>query len=81
MSDRRYRDLKRTLATLADQYGASVAITPTWGGHFRATFAVGDRKAHAILAATPSDWRNARNDRTLVRRVLRTANDNNGRTS
>jgi hypothetical protein len=61
MSDRRHRDLKRTFAALADRYGASVALSPTKGGHLRASFAVGDRTAHVVVAATPGDWRNGRN--------------------
>jgi hypothetical protein len=81
MSDRRQRDLKRTLTTLADQYGASVKLSTTGSCHIRATFAVGARKANVVLAATPSDWRNGRNNIALARRALRAASDNNGRTS
>jgi hypothetical protein len=73
MSDRRHRDLKRTLTSLAAEHGGSVELTQTRGGHLRARFAVGGRSTDIIMAATPSDWRNGRNTKSLVRRVLRVA--------
>jgi hypothetical protein len=67
----RLRDLKRSLATVADEHGASVKMSITGGGHIRATFAVdGVRKADIIMASTPSNWRNGRNNEATVRRVL-----------
>jgi hypothetical protein len=73
MCDRRQRDMKRVLTSLAAEHGASVKLGTTNGGHVRATFVVGAKRADIIVAATPSDWRASRNNRALVRRVLRAA--------
>jgi hypothetical protein len=71
MCDRRLRDLKRTLSMLAAEHAASVKISQTARGHFRARFTVGAKIVDVILGSTPSDWRNGRNNAALVRRVLR----------
>jgi hypothetical protein len=80
MCDRRVRDLKRDLSTLADGFGARVEITQTKRGHFRARFTapaeavdVIRQTADVIIAGTPSDWRSRHNVRALVRRILRGA--------
>jgi hypothetical protein len=69
----RERDLKRTLKTLAAEHGASVKISTTGGGHIRARFAVGAKKADVYMAATPTDWRAGRHSAAMVRRALRAA--------
>jgi hypothetical protein len=75
MCDRRLRDLKRDLSTLAAEFAAGVEISRTARGHFRARFTVRAMTFDFIMASTPSDWRGQHNDRARVRRVLRTAKE------
>jgi hypothetical protein len=63
MSDRRHRDLKRTLTSLAAEHGGSVELTKTKGGHVRARFTLGNRKTDVFMGWSPSDHRAARNGR------------------
>jgi hypothetical protein len=71
MADRRLRDLRRLLETVAAPYGASVIIESTRGGHLRSTFAIGARHAFIITSATPSDWRATRKVERDAHHVLR----------
>lgn len=71
MTAARQRDLKRRLTSLADEYGATVKLSMTGGGHIRARFAVGARKADVYLSSTPSDRYAGRRNAALVQRMLR----------
>jgi hypothetical protein len=71
MCDRRIRDIKKLLTSLADEFGCTVKIAQTHGGHLRATFNAGAKSVNVFSALTPSDWRNHRNVRADARRALR----------
>jgi hypothetical protein len=71
MADRRIRDLRRLLETIAEPYGASVLIEQTHGGHLRGTFTMGAQQAFIITGSSPSDWRVARKVKAAARRTLR----------
>ncbi len=74
MCNRRTRDLKRSLADLADSFGVRLDnISHTNEGHWRATFTAGAVTAIVILPGTPSDWRALRNNAAFIKRRLRSA--------
>ena len=51
-------NVARSLATVADQLGASLeTIEPANGGHLRATFLPGDTAVDVIMACSPSGCR------------------------
>lgn len=71
MCDRRIRDLKRSLTTIAELFGATVEIEPTRGNHLRAVFRSSAVSISIVMACSPSDWRAQRNNEALARRKLR----------
>jgi hypothetical protein len=71
MADRRIRDLRRLLQTVAEPYGATVLIEQTRRGHLRGTFAIGTRRAFIITGLSPSDRRISRHVEATARRTLR----------
>jgi hypothetical protein len=71
MADRRFRDLRRLLDTLADPYGAAVIIEKTGGSHWRCTFTLGARHAFIIASFSPSDRNASRHVTADARRTLR----------
>jgi hypothetical protein len=71
MCDRRIRDVKKLLSALADEFGCTVKIAQTRGGHVRATFSTGTRSASIFAPWSPSDWRNDRNLKATARRAVR----------
>jgi hypothetical protein len=71
MADRRVRDLRRLLETVAEPCGAAVAIEVTGGCHWRCTFTIGSRHAFIFTSRTPSDWRASRKVTAVARRTLR----------
>jgi hypothetical protein len=71
MANRRIRDLRRLLETVAEPFGATVLIEHTRGSHLRGTFVVGTRQAFIITSFTPSDRRVRYRVQTDARRTLR----------
>jgi hypothetical protein len=71
MADRRIRDLRRLLQTVAEPYGAAVVVEHTRGNHLRGVFTIGTRQTSIITAHTPSDWRVSRKVQSDARRKLR----------
>jgi hypothetical protein len=67
---RQVRDLKRSMRTIATAHGATVQIEHTRSGHFRSRFRLRGRAFDVISAATPSDWRQAKNHAAFIRRTL-----------
>jgi len=67
MTDRRLRDLRRLLVTVAAPFGATVLVEPTRGNHWRGVFTVGARQAFII---TSSDWRVPKKIQSDARRKL-----------
>jgi hypothetical protein len=78
MTDRRIRDLRRLLQTVADAYGATVIVEMTRGSHLRGTFTLGTRQAFIISSLTPSDRRASRYVEADARRALRQLYQPNG---
>jgi hypothetical protein len=39
--------------------------------HFKIYFVLNGKSRHVVCANTPSDWRAARNNRSMVRRIIR----------
>jgi hypothetical protein len=68
MTDRRLRDLRRLLETVAEHFGATVLIEQTRGNHLRGVFTVGTRQALVVTGFSPRDWRMVQSD---ARRKLR----------
>jgi hypothetical protein len=72
MCNRRYRDLQRSLSTLAEPFGADVVlIEPTRGNHIRAVITAGAVSFTIYMAHSPGDFRSGRNVEAFVRRRLR----------
>ena len=71
MADRRIRDLRRLLETVAEPYGATVLVEYTRGSHLRSTFTVGARQRFIITSLSPSDRRVGRQIEADARRTLR----------
>lgn len=71
MADRRIRDLRRLLESLAEPYRAAVVVEHTRGNHLRGTFTMGAQQAFIITGFSPSDWRVARKVKAAARRTLR----------
>jgi hypothetical protein len=67
MTARRIRDLHRLLKSIAEPFGATVAIEHTRGSHLRGVFTVGVHRAVIVIGFSPSDWRARRTpNRTLA---------------
>jgi hypothetical protein len=71
MCDRRLRDTKKLLTELADEFGCTVKIATTNGGHIRATFSAGNRSIKVFTPWSPSDWRVVKNLKATARRAVR----------
>ena len=71
MTDRRIRDLRRLLESVAEPYGATVSIEQTSGNHLRGVFTIGTRQTLIITGFSPSDWRVSRQVKSDARRKLR----------
>jgi hypothetical protein len=71
MTKRRIRDLRRFLETVAEPYGATVAVEQTRGNHLRGVFTVGARRTFVITGLSPGDWREPRKVESVARRKLR----------
>lgn len=73
MCSRYIRDLRRSMAALAENFGVAVHIETTRGNHLRAIFRSDVVCVSIVMANSPSDWRAQRNAEALARRKLRAA--------
>jgi hypothetical protein len=71
MADRRIRDLRRLLQTVAEAYGAAVVVKHTRGNHLRGTFTLGARQRFIIISSSSSDPNVSRHVKADARRTLR----------